>query len=331
MRVGIIGAGSWGSALARVAALRGHEVCLWAYESEVVDSIRHHHRNDLFLPGIDLPARIAVTGELRHAAREAEMLITAVPSQYQRKVIEDMADWVSPDALLVSAGKGIEENTLLRMSEVIEQAMERRFPPKVVALSGPTFAREVAEGRPTALVAAARRLSLAKRVQTELSSLSFRIYRSGDLVGVELGGAVKNVIAIAAGVCAGLGLGHNALAAVITRGLAEISRLAGSLGGKRRTLAGLAGMGDLVLTCTGVLSRNRTVGCEIGRGRRLADVLGSMRMVAEGVPTTRATVRLARRNRVEMPITFQMDRLLREEIGAAQAIEELMSRPLRRE
>jgi glycerol-3-phosphate dehydrogenase (NAD(P)+) len=215
------------------------------------------------------------------------------------------------------------------MSEVIGQVFRPRFEARVVALSGPTFAREVVQEQPTALVAAARDQELAKNVQNGLSTMSFRIYTNCDIVGVELGGAVKNVIAIAAGVAAGLGVGHNPLAALVTRGLAEMSRLCVALGGKRETLSGLAGMGDLLLTCTAPLSRNRTVGFELGRGKSLPEILSSMRMVAEGVPTTRATVALARAHHVEMPITFQMDRLLRGETTPDEAIRELMSRPLK--
>jgi glycerol-3-phosphate dehydrogenase (NAD(P)+) len=285
--------------------------------------------NELFLSEIELPSTLFVTNDLEEATRDAEMIVTAVPSQHLRRVLEAAAPHVPEDALLVSAAKGIEETTLLRMSEVIEQVMSEHFEPRVIALSGPTFAREVSCDQPTALVAASDQLDLAQKVQEELSSLTFRIYANDDLVGVELGGAVKNVIAIAAGVCAGLGLGHNPVAALITRGLAEISRLSAALGGRKETLAGLAGMGDLVLTCTGELSRNRTVGYELGRGRPLAEILSSMRMVAEGVPTTHATIALARRRGVEMPITFQMDRLLNGKTTPADAIRELMSRPLK--
>ena len=331
MRISIIGAGGWGTALARLAANQNHETRLWAYEAEVVESIEANRVNELFLPGVELPGSLRVTNDLEEATRDAEMILTAVPSQHLRRLLNDVSPYVSENALLVSASKGIEEETLLRMTEVIEQVMSERFEPRVVALSGPTFAMEVAGDQPTALVAACDRPDLAREVQRELSSLTFRIYANDDVVGVELGGAVKNVIAIAAGVSAGLGLGHNPVAALITRGLAEISRLSAALGGRRKTLAGLAGMGDLVLTCTGRLSRNRSVGYALGKGKPLDTILSSMRTVAEGVPTTHATVALARRHSVEMPITFQMDRLLSGETTPEEAIRELMSRRLKEE
>jgi len=331
MRISVIGAGSWGTALARLAALQDHQVRLWAYETEVVESIRVRRVNELFLPDIELPSSLLVTNDLAETTRGAEILLIAVPSQHAREVLGKVTPHVPPDAMLVSATKGIEEETLLRMSEVIEQVMRPSGDSRVVVLSGPTFAREVASDQPTALVAASHRRELARRVQEELSSLTFRIYTNDDVIGVELGGALKNVIAIAAGVCAGLGLGHNPVAALMTRGLAELSRLSVALGGRRKTLAGLAGMGDLVLTCTGQLSRNRTVGVELGKGKPLAAILSSMRMVAEGVPTTHAALALARRHGVEMPITFQMHRLLNGETTPAEAIRKLMSRPLKGE
>ena len=297
----------------------------------MVDSIEANRVNELFLSDVELPQGLRVTQDLEEAARGAEVVLTAVPSRHLRRIVNDLAPHVSQDVLFVSASKGLEERTLLRMSEVIGGVMRERFEPRVVSLSGPTFAAEVARDRPTALVAACKELELAREIQHALSSLTFRIYANDDVVGVELGGAVKNVIAIAAGVSAGLGLGHNAVAALITRGLAEISRLSAALGGRKKTLAGLAGLGDLVLTCTGELSRNRGVGYELGRGTPLASILASMRTVAEGVPTTHATVALARRHGVEMPITFQMERLMRGETTPEKAIEELMSRRLKEE
>jgi glycerol-3-phosphate dehydrogenase (NAD(P)+) len=285
----------------------------------------------LFLSEVELPPELIVTGDYAESVRDAEMVLLAVPSEHFRKVVEGLLPHVPSHAFFASATKGIEEGTCLRMSQVIARVFQPRFQARVVALSGPTFAREVVQEQPTALVAASAELELAKKVQTELSTMSFRIYTNDDIVGVELGGAVKNVIGIAAGVAAGLGVGHNPLAALVTRGLAEISRLSVALGGKRETLSGLAGMGDLLLTCTGRQSRNRTVGFELGRGKPLGEILSSMRMVAEGVPTTRATVALARAHGVEMPITFQMDRLLRGDTTPDKAIRALMSRPLKEE
>ena len=303
---------------------------LWAHEPEVVQSIRSRRVNEIFLSDVELPLQIAVTGDFIKAVEGAEIVLLAVPSQYLRVVLEKLTPHVPVNAFFVSATKGLEQDTCLRMSEVIGEVAPR-FKARVVAISGPTFALEVVKGYPTALVAASVDQGLAKIVQTEFSTASFRIYTNDDIVGVELGGAVKNVIAIASGVGAGLGLGHNPLAALVTRGLAEMSRLSEAMGGRRDTLSGLAGMGDLLLTSTAQLSRNRTVGYELGRGKRLEEILTSMHTVAEGVPTTRATVTLAQKHNVEMPITFQMDLLLRDETTPQEAIHELMSRPLREE
>ncbi len=316
--------------MARLTCLRGHGVRLWAREREVVESIRDRRLNELFLSDVELPQEIFVTGELLEAVEGAEIVLVAVPSQHLRGVVERLVPHVPANAFFVSATKGLEEGTCLRMSEVIGEVAPD-FKGRVVAISGPTFAREVAKEYPTALVAAGVEPGLARTVQTAFSTTSFRIYTNDDIVGVEIGGAVKNVIAIAAGVGAGLGLGHNPLAALVTRGLREISRLSEAMGGRRDTLSGLAGMGDLLLTSTAKLSRNRTLGYELGRGKPLAEILSSMRMIAEGVPTTRATVTLAKKYNVEMPITFQTDRLLRDETTPEKAIQELMSRPLREE
>lgn len=327
MRISIIGSGTWGTALARLTCLRGHRVRLWAREPEVVQSIRSRRVNELFLSDVELPSQILATGDFIEAVEDAEIVLLAVPSQHFREVLERLTPHVPVNAFFVSATKGLEEGTCLRMSEVIGEVAPR-FKTRVVAISGPTFALEVVKGYPTALAAASAEQGLARIVQTEFSTASFRIYTNDDIIGVELGGAVKNVIAIASGVGAGLGLGHNPLAALVTRGLAEMSRLSEALGGRRDTLSGLAGMGDLLLTSTAQLSRNRTVGYELGRGRRLDEILASKHSVAEGVPTTRATVTLAQKHSVEMPITFQMDRLLRDETTPQEAIVELMSRPL---
>jgi glycerol-3-phosphate dehydrogenase (NAD(P)+) len=291
-------------------------------------AIGERGQNERFLPGVSLPATLRTTGSLEEAARGAEVLLLAVPSPYLRSVASELAPWARGVARIVSATKGLEETTHFRMSEVISQTLEGVAP---VVLSGPTFAREVALGEPTALVAASADLEGAMEIQARFSTPSFRIYSNDDVLGVELGGALKNVIALAVGVATGLDLGHNPKAALMTRGLAEISRLVAAMGGRRETLAGLAGMGDLVLTCTGHLSRNRQVGIELGKGRSLEDVLAGMEQVAEGVRTTHAAVALSKEHGVEMPIVHQMERLLRGETTPEEVMRELMTRPLKAE
>ncbi|HEV3253449.1 MAG TPA: NAD(P)H-dependent glycerol-3-phosphate dehydrogenase [Candidatus Acidoferrales bacterium] len=332
-KVAVIGAGGWGTALA-IALTRSrspHRVCLWAREDEVVASLRERHVNEVFLSGCEVPAAVEVTQDLAEAVAGADFLLGVMPSAHARAMYAAMLPQVQPQTAIVSATKGLEPKSLLRMTEVIEQVCTGRFRPRVAALSGPSFAREVARGDPTAVVIASRDAQLSAEVQEEFSGPTFRLYTNDDVAGVELGGSVKNVIAIAAGVAEGLGFGHNTLAALITRGLAEMTRLALALGARRDTLAGLAGMGDLVLTCTGSLSRNRAVGVELGKGRPLAEITGAMRMVAEGVGTTAATHALAARLRIEMPITAQMYGVLYEGRSPRAAIRELMERPLKQE
>ena len=329
--IAVIGAGSWGTALSLALSGIGHKVTLWAYEREVVDSIRLQRENTLFFPGVRLPDAITPTGHLAEAISGARFVLTAMPSHVCRHLFAEMLPYLEPGMILVSATKGLDAVGLMRMSEVIMTVTAKRFIPKLTVLSGPSFALEVAQGDPTAVVVASDDGEAARRVQEEFSSRNLRLYTSNDVIGVELGGAVKNVIAIAAGVIEGLGLGNNPKAALITRGLAEMTRLACSCGARGETLAGLAGMGDLVLTCTGQLSRNRSVGFELGRGRQLGDIIGSMRAVAEGVKTTEATVELARLHGIEMPITRQVYRILRNEISPRAAIRELMERRLRDE
>ncbi len=330
-RIAVIGAGNWGTALSATLARLGHAVKLWAYEKEVAESIRARHENELFMPGVKLPESVRATNDLAEALDGAEIVLTVMPSHVCRSVFEQMLSSLRLETVFVSATKGLDTERLMRMSEVIRSVVGRRFPPRLTVLSGPSFAREVVRGDPTAVVVASEDREAAELVQHEFSSKVLRLYTSTDVVGVELGGAVKNVIAIAAGVVEGLKLGHNPTAALITRGLAEITRLACACGGKRETLAGLAGLGDLVLTCTGDLSRNRTVGVELGRGRKLAEIIGSMRMVAEGVKTTQATAALAAKYQVEMPITQQVDRMLGGEVPPRDAIRELMERTLKEE
>jgi len=330
-RIAVIGAGSWGTALAMVAARNQHDVRLWARETAVARAIENTRKNPFYLSGFDLPENIRATDTLKHALENADCALIVVPSHAMREMIESMREHLSEETILVSAVKGVENGTLMRMSEVIAAVLPKEFADRFVVLSGPSFAREVAEGDPTAIVAASRDPACGEMVQLALSSNVFRVYTNEDVTGVELGGAVKNVVAIASGVVRGLGLGTNSVAAIITRGLREMTRLALAEGAKVETMAGLAGLGDLVLTCTGDLSRNRHVGIELGRGRKLAEILAGMREVAEGVKTTRAIYEMGRRRKVEMPITNSIYSLLYEDKPALEAANELMERPLRRE
>ena len=330
-RIAVIGAGAWGTALAMVAGRRGdHEVRLWALEKEVCQSIARSHTNDLFLPGCTLPSAVHATNDFKDALSGVEVIVSVMPSHHCRRAFEHMAQWLQPHMIFVSATKGIENDTLLRMTEVIQEVVGRLcgFEPKIGAISGPSFAKEVAESHPTVVTVASSDNSLAARVQKDFSDATFRVYMNDDLTGVELGGALKNVIAIAAGVCSGLGLGHNSVAALITRGLVEITRLAVACGAKPQTMFGLAGMGDLVLTCTGGLSRNRSVGEALGQGQPLKQIIAGMHgMVAEGVLTTNAALGLAKKHGVEMPITEQMYAILHDGKSPHDAIRELMTRP----
>ena len=285
--------------------------------------------NELFLPEQSIPETVSPTGSLQEALHEAEIVVSVMPSQHCRNLFQQMRPHLKPGMLFVSATKGLEENSLRRMTEVISEVVTsgNGFSPRIGALSGPSFAKEVARGDPTAITVASQDADLAETVQREFSDPRFRVYTNDDVTGVELGGALKNVIAIAAGVCDGLGLGHNSVAALITRGLAEMTRLAVACGGRRETMAGLAGLGDLVLTCTGGLSRNRSVGVELGCGRKLPEIIAGMHgAVAEGVFTTQAAIGLARARGVEMPITEQMDAILHHAKPPADAIRDLMAR-----
>ena len=333
-RIAIIGAGAWGTGLAMVLGRKeSHAVRLWANEPDVCESIAKHHVNERFLPDFRLPDSVQATNDISHALERADVVVSVMPSQHCRSLFERIAPNVRPETLFVSCTKGLEDGTLLRMTEVIVDVLRaRKFTPRVGALSGPSFAREVARGDPTAVTVASLDNDLASAVQDAFNDSRFRVYTNNDVIGVELGGALKNIIAIAAGVCAGLGLGHNSVAALITRGLAEIARLTVACGGRLDTMAGLAGLGDLVLTCTGDLSRNRSVGVELGKGRGLPDIIAGMHgTVAEGVFTTKAAVGLARKKSVEMPITEQMYAILEDGKPPQQAIEELMTRATKRE
>ncbi len=328
-RLAVIGGGSWGTALAMVLAKRYARVRLWVYEDDLAARMASGRVNDVYLPGFELPPNVEPVNDLAVALDGAGVVLSVMPSHLVRALYEQMLPLLEPSMVFVSATKGLENGTLLRMSEVIGQVISRRFDPQVAVISGPTFAREVAAGGPTALVVASSDLRLAESVQNAFSGPTFRLYSSPDPTGVEIGGAVKNVVAIGAGVCHGLGLGSNAMAALITRGLAEMMRLAAAMGARRETLAGLAGMGDLVLTCTGELSRNRSVGLELARGRRLEEIIRSMKMVAEGVKTTAATVDLARRFGVETPIATQMFEMMHFGVSPREALRKLMDRSLK--
>jgi glycerol-3-phosphate dehydrogenase (NAD(P)+) len=306
-------------------------VRLWVYETDLAERMRHTRENNLYLPGFQISTNIEVTSDLAEALEVAEIVLTVVPSHLVRHIYQQMASFVGPEMLFVTATKGLEADSLLRPSEIAEESLTRRFPPRIAVLSGPSFAREVASLNPTALVIASKDTALAQCIQAAYSGSTLRLYTSEDPIGVEIGGAIKNVVAIGAGLVHALDLGHNAMAALITRGLAEITRLAIALGGKAQTLSGLAGLGDLVLTCTGELSRNRMVGIELAKGRRLEEIVGSMRMVAEGVKTTSAALELARRHSVEMPITEQMYQMLHQGLPPREAIRRLMERSLRGE
>ena len=334
MRIAVIGAGAWGTALAIVLGRKEtHRVHLWANEADVCESIARDHVNHRFLSGVRLPDSIKATTDLACALEGAEMVVSVMPSQHCRELFERMGSNLRPDMLFVSCTKGLEDTTLLRMSEVITDALRaRKFTPRIGALSGPSFAKEVARGDPTAVTVASVDSELARFVQQAFNDSRFRVYTNDDVIGVELGGALKNIIAIAAGVCDGLGLGHNSRAALITRGLAEVARLVVACGGRLDTMAGLAGLGDLVLTCTGDLSRNRSVGVELGHGHKLPDIIAGMHgMVAEGVFTTKAAVGLARKKGIEMPITEQMFAILENGKSPQHAIEELMTRAAKSE
>jgi glycerol-3-phosphate dehydrogenase (NAD(P)+) len=331
MTIAVIGAGGWGTALSVVAARAGRGVKLWSRSASVVEEINRERTNGAYLAGHEIPASVRATCDAAEALRDAELVILAAPSHATRAVLEGLSEFARPEMIFVSATKGVEVETGGRISEVVSDVLGERAAASFVCISGPSFAREVAAGEPTAVVAASNDERSARLVQSALSARSFRVYTNQDVVGTELGGASKNVIALAAGMLSGLGLGSNSQAALVTRGLAEITRLALAEGARLETLMGLAGLGDLVLTCTGALSRNRRVGQELGRGRSLDEVLEGMREVAEGVRTTRALMLLARRRGVELPITEEVNAVLYENKSARAAVESLMSRPLKDE
>jgi glycerol-3-phosphate dehydrogenase (NAD(P)+) len=322
----VVGAGSWGTALSLVLHGNGHAVSLWSYEAEVVEGVRATGENRLYLPGIPIPQKIRVTGSLEEALDGAEVVVSVSPAQFVGRVMAEAVPYLAPGVLVVSASKGIEIDTRRRMDEVLGSLLPPRTMERFSVISGPSFALEVARGVPTAVVVASRSGEARRQAQELFSSPRFRVYTNRDVVGVELGGAVKNVIALAAGVASGLEFGHNTLAALMTRGLAEITRLGVAMGAEQSTFSGLAGMGDLVLTCTGELSRNRTVGARLGRGERLDEILADMRQVAEGVRTAPAVRALARHHGVEMPIVEEVNAVLEGVRSPLDAVESLMQR-----
>lgn len=325
----VIGAGSWGTALSIIAGRGGHRVRLWSRNVEVVEEIRRERVNKSYLAPHVIPLEVEATNDLGEALQDAEVVLMASPSHATRELLTKMLPALSSELVFVSATKGIEIETGKRISEVVRDVVGERFEARFVCLSGPSFAQEVAAGQPTAVVAASTNLDDAQLIQEALSFQNLRVYTNTDVVGTELGGSVKNVMAVAAGMVAGLGLGTNSVAALVTRGLAEMARLALAEGARMETLMGLAGLGDLVLTCTGGLSRNRFVGQELGKGRQLQEILEGMREVAEGVKTTHAVKRLAEERRIEMPITNEVYEVLYENRSAREAAEALMTRPLR--
>ena len=325
-RVAVIGAGAWGTALGMLLAEKNElTVTMWSFEADVADSINEFHQNR-YLPGIDLPDALRAETDLSRTLEGASVVLSASPAQVVREVMTEAAPNVLADALVVSASKGIENGTLLRMDEVLGQILPEQSMERFCVLSGPGFAKEVASHAPTTVVIAGRTAEAANEAQDIFQTSYFRIYTSTDIVGVELGGALKNVVALAAGIVSGLGYGHNTIAAVITRGLAEITRLGVAMGSDRATFSGLAGMGDLLLTCTGDLSRNRTVGYRLGQGESLQEILSDMKAVAEGVKTTESVYELAKNRGVEMPIVEQVYRVLNNAVNPEDALKMLMLR-----
>jgi len=325
-KVAVVGAGSWGTALATVLSKKHHDVCLWAFESEVAEQINEGRENISYLPGIELPENLRSTAELATAIEGSEVVLSVSPAQVVGSVMAEAAPHIDDKALIVSASKGIETSTLRRMDEVLSDVLSPAQLDGFAVLSGPSFAREVASEVPTAVVAASERAEAGLAIQDLFQTDYFRVYTGSDVIGVELGGALKNVIALGAGVAAGLGCGHNTLAALITRGLAEMSRLGVAMGARPSTFSGLAGIGDLVLTCTGTLSRNRTVGYRLGQGESLEEILGEMSAVAEGVATASAVHDLAAQYRVEMPIAEEVYGIFTLGADPKEALKRLMER-----
>ncbi len=329
--IGVIGAGAWGTALSLLLADKGLDVTLWMYEKNLAEETARTRENRVYLPGFSLPASVKITSSLEAAVRDRQFLLSVVPSHTVREVTRQYVPFISPDAVIVSASKGIELDTLELLSEVFKDTLPEELHSSLCFLSGPSFAKEVARKMPTAITLASWDPEIAKRAQGVLSNAYFRVYTNPDVIGVELAGALKNVIAIAAGVLEGMGFGYNTTAALLTRGLAEMARLGVAMGGNPATFSGLAGMGDLVLTCTGGLSRNRTLGARLGKGEKLDDIMRSSKTVAEGVKTAKAARELAQKYEIDMPIVDEVYRLLYEGKDPKKALEDLMSRELKGE
>lgn len=330
-RIAVIGAGSWGTALANLLGGQGFRVDLWVFEQDVRDQIQNERENKVFLPGFSLSENLFPTNDIAEAVSRKDMLLIVVPSHVMRETAASILPHLPAESIIVTASKGIENKTHLTMSGVLQEVFSETPQGRFAVLSGPSFAREVAANVPTAVTVASPDAEVACRIQQIFATPFFRVYTSDDMIGVELGGAVKNVIAIAAGIVDGLGLGLNTRAALITRGLAEISRLGRELGANPITLAGLSGVGDLILTCTGALSRNHTVGKKIGEGRKLSDILAESRMVAEGVKTAKSVYNLSKKLEVEMPIAHEIYRILYEDLSPKEALKNLMTRDLKEE
>lgn len=330
-KIAVIGGGSWGTTLASLLCGKGHQVSLWVFEADLAERMRQTRVNNVYLPGSVLPDGIDITSDLGWAADGADILLIVTPSHVTRGILQRLSGHVHEGACFVSATKGIENETLMTMAEVMEDVLPKPFHPRFSFLSGPSFAKEVITKMPTAVCVASRDPATARRIQAAFNTDYFRVYTNPDVTGVELGGSLKNVIAIAAGCSDGLGFGHNTRAALITRGLAEIARLGVAMGANPLTFSGLSGMGDLVLTCTGELSRNRTVGYKLGQGARLDDILAEMKMVAEGVNTAKAAHGLSKKHAVVMPITEQVYSLLYDGKSPKRVVRELMTRDLKSE
>ncbi|MBN1593464.1 MAG: NAD(P)-dependent glycerol-3-phosphate dehydrogenase [Candidatus Coatesbacteria bacterium] len=330
-KIAVLGGGSWGTSLANMLSSDGHDVSMWAFEKDLVERMRQTRVNDIFLPAITLPETLRITNDMEEALSGRDIVVSMGPSAYTRQVCSQAAEFISDGSIILNAAKGLEPKTLKRMSEVLGEVFPKLSPDGIATLSGPTFALELARRRPTAALVGCKSLDTARRFQEMLSCSYFRLYTSEDIVGVEFGGALKNIVAIASGIVDGLGLGPNTQAALITRGLSEIARLGAANGAKPLTFQGLSGLGDLVLTCMSKLSRNYSLGYELAQGRKLKDILSEMKMVAEGVGTCRSALQLSKMCNVEMPITAQMFEVLFENKSPGEAIQDLMNRPLKEE